>query len=53
MIHVDSIMQSAHLIPIYGANFVPNDLHFTDSLSAFSAFYVNKYSDYHAYRLAF
>lgn len=53
VIHLDSIMQPAHLISIYGTNSIPRNLHFSDSLSAFSAFYVNKYSDYHAYKLAF
>ncbi|KIJ19089.1 hypothetical protein PAXINDRAFT_70240 [Paxillus involutus ATCC 200175] len=53
VIHLDSILCPAHLIGIYGAEFIPHDLKYTDSLSAFSAFYVNKFSDYHAHQLAF
>ena len=53
VIHLDSIMWPAHLIGIYGANSIPRDLHFSDSLSAFSASYINKYLNYHAYKLAF
>ena len=53
VIHLDSILRAAHLIPIYGEEFIPHDLHYSDSLSAFASFYVNKYSDYHAFQLAF
>ncbi|KAG2030481.1 hypothetical protein BDR03DRAFT_936643 [Suillus americanus] len=44
---------TAHLIPIYGSRFLDRDLIHTDSLIAFGAFYVNKFSDYHAYETAF
>lgn len=53
VIHLDSILRPAHLIGIYGNECVPHDLHYSDSLSAFHSFYVNKYSDYHAFQLAF
>ncbi|KIJ18236.1 hypothetical protein PAXINDRAFT_72124 [Paxillus involutus ATCC 200175] len=53
VIHLDSILCSAHLIGISGEDLIPHNLHYTDSLSAFCSFYVNKYSDYHAFRLAF
>ena len=53
VIHLDSIIQPAHLIGIYGRDPIPCDLKHTDSLSAFAAFYVNKFSDYHAFQLAF
>jgi len=46
-------MRPAHLIGIYGKDPIPRDLKHTDSLSAFAAFYVNKFSDYHAFHLAF
>ena len=53
VIHLDSIMQPAHLIGVYGRDPLPSNLKHTDSLSAFAAFYVNKFSDYHAFQLAF
>ena len=53
VIHLESIMQPAHLIGIYGNDHIPHDFKCTDSLSAFAAFYVNKYSYYHAFQLAF
>ncbi|KAI6162860.1 hypothetical protein EDD17DRAFT_1776420 [Pisolithus thermaeus] len=53
VIHLDSILQPAHLIGIYGDEYIPPDLHSSDSLAAFGSFYVNKYSDYHAFGLAF
>ncbi|KAI6038734.1 hypothetical protein EDC04DRAFT_2868225 [Pisolithus marmoratus] len=42
-----------HLIGIYGDEYIPPDLHYSDSLAAFGSFNVNKYSDYHAFGLAF
>ncbi|KAI6104275.1 hypothetical protein F5141DRAFT_1189731 [Pisolithus sp. B1] len=53
VIHLDSILQPAHLIGIYGDEYIPPDLHYSDSLAAFGSFYVNKYSDHHAFGLAF
>ena len=53
VIHLDSIMRPAHLIGIYGRDPLPCNLKHTDSLSAFAAFYVNRFSDYHAFQLAF
>ena len=53
VIHLDSIMRPAHLIGIYGKDHLPHDFSHSDSLSAFAAFYVNKFSDYHAFQLAF
>ena len=53
IIHVDSIIQGAHLIGVYGDKFFPCDFSHFDSLSAFQAYYVNKFIDYHAYEIAF
>ncbi|KAG2088366.1 uncharacterized protein F5147DRAFT_748442 [Suillus discolor] len=53
IIHLDSIMRAAHLIGVYGSQDIPHHLKHTDSLVAFSAYYVNKFSDYHAYEIAY
>jgi hypothetical protein len=53
VVHLDTVVRPAHLIPIYGPQFLDRDVTHTDSLVAFSAFYVNKYSDYHAFEIAF
>ncbi|KAH7903266.1 hypothetical protein BJ138DRAFT_1138769 [Hygrophoropsis aurantiaca] len=53
VINIDSIMRSAHLIPIYGNEYVPRNLKPSDSLLAFKGYYVNKYSDHHAFEIAF
>ena len=52
IIHLDSIYCGAHLIPVYGSDFLPVGFKHTWSLDAFEAFYVNKYADYHAYSVA-
>ncbi|KAG1906308.1 uncharacterized protein F5891DRAFT_1182556 [Suillus fuscotomentosus] len=53
VIHIDSIYRAAHLIPMYGVQFVPQELKFYHSYDAFQAYYVNKYADHHAFEIAF
>ncbi|KAF9237764.1 hypothetical protein BU15DRAFT_88600 [Melanogaster broomeanus] len=53
IIHIDSIFRAAHLIPVYGRQFVSQDLRHQDSYNAFQAYYVNKYADHHAFEIAF
>lgn len=54
VIHLDTIMRNAHLLPVYGSAFVPlaHFLDFTDSLDAFTAFYINKYASHHSHEIA-
>lgn len=52
VIHIDSILRGAHLIGIAGKHIIPNQLQHTDSLNAFTSFYVNKYIDHHAHEIA-
>jgi hypothetical protein len=53
IIHLDTVLRSAHLIGIPGENFIPYELNHTNALDAFKTFYVNKYIDYHAHEIAF
>lgn len=53
MLHLESIMRGAHLIGVYGEDPLPSKFHFSDSLDAFCAYYVNKYADHHAHEIAF
>lgn len=53
VIHLDCIVHAAHLVPIYGDEFVLKELMFHQSLDAFAAFYVNKFTDYHACEIAY
>ncbi|KAG2035411.1 hypothetical protein BDR03DRAFT_934906 [Suillus americanus] len=52
IIHIDSIYRAAHLVPIYGTQFISRDLKHYDSYDAFQAFYVNKFADHHAFEIA-
>jgi hypothetical protein len=49
VIHLDSIVRGAHLLPVYGSNPLPEDFDFTFSLDASRAFFVNRYVDHHAH----
>ncbi|KAG1849733.1 hypothetical protein F4604DRAFT_1883752 [Suillus subluteus] len=53
VVHLDTILRPAHLIPVYGNHFIDHDIKHTDSLIDFAAFYINKFSDYHAFEIAF
>ncbi|KAG1864575.1 hypothetical protein C8R48DRAFT_747864 [Suillus tomentosus] len=53
IIHIDAIYRAAHLIPMYGMEFLPPELKFYHSYDAFCAYYVNKYADHHAFEIAF
>lgn len=53
VIHVDSIVRGAHLIPVYGNDFVPLDINYTNSLDRYKAYYVSKFADHHSHEIAF
>ncbi|KAG2109010.1 uncharacterized protein F5147DRAFT_576357, partial [Suillus discolor] len=52
VIHVDSIFRSAHLIPVYGTDMLPPAIKSHHVLDIFTLFYVNKYADHHAFKIA-
>jgi hypothetical protein len=49
VIHTDTILQAAHLIPVYGNNLVPDEIEPYHTLDIYKQFYVNRFIDYHAY----
>lgn len=54
VIHLDSLLRAAHLIPVYSGNqLLPLDFHYSYSLHAFRAYFVNKYIDHNANEIAF
>ncbi|KAG1831429.1 hypothetical protein DFJ58DRAFT_719578 [Suillus subalutaceus] len=52
VIHIETVFRAAHLIPIYGSEYIPHTLKFYHSLDTFDSFYVNKYADHHAFEIA-
>ncbi|KAF8261622.1 hypothetical protein EI94DRAFT_1773380 [Lactarius quietus] len=55
VVHLDSILRSAHLIGVAGCDFLPSHpkLEFLMALDLFKLFYVNKFADHHAYKITF
>lgn len=51
VIHLNSIMQGAHLLPAYGRGFLSEDFNFRDALDAFQSDFVNNLIDYHTHEL--
>ncbi|KAG1719032.1 hypothetical protein EDB19DRAFT_1898883 [Suillus lakei] len=52
VIHIETVFRAAHLIPIYGSEYIPPSLKFYQSLDTFGSFYVNKYADHHTFEIA-
>ncbi|KAG6331785.1 hypothetical protein ID866_7304 [Astraeus odoratus] len=53
VITLNTILQWAHLISVYGNEFSPSSFHYSLSLDVFHSYYVNKYIDHHSHKLAF
>ena len=53
VIHLDCILRAAHLIGVYGDEFLPTDFTFHDTLDTFESFYVNRFIDHHAFEVIF
>ena len=53
ILHLDTIVRAAHLIPVFGHRFVSRTLSYRDTLDKFTRFYVNKYADHHSFEIAF
>ena len=53
VIDIDTIIQCAHLIGVYGPDPFNTELKFSNSLYAFHTYYVNKYADHHSFEVAF
>ncbi|KAN0133618.1 hypothetical protein V8E53_008565 [Lactarius tabidus] len=52
VIHIDCIFRTAHLVPIFGDSFVPDNITNYNSLDSFKGFYVNCFVDHHAFHIA-
>jgi len=52
VLHLDSFLHAAHLIPVFGEKKVPRKLDRTHSLDAFPTYFVNKYIDHHTFEIA-
>ena len=53
VLHLDSFVRGAHLIPVYGSSFLPINFLHVWSLDTFEAFHVNNFIDYHANEIIF
>ncbi|KAJ7715857.1 hypothetical protein B0H14DRAFT_3098876 [Mycena olivaceomarginata] len=53
IVHIETLLRGAHLIPVYGSGYIPTGFRYTYSLDVFKSFHVNKYIDHHANEIAF
>ncbi|CAK5266001.1 unnamed protein product [Mycena citricolor] len=53
IIHLDTILRAAHLLPVFGDEPVPRHFKFMSSLVSFHHYYINKYTDHHSHEITF
>ncbi|KAF6758455.1 hypothetical protein DFP72DRAFT_1105211 [Ephemerocybe angulata] len=55
VVHIDTILRAAHLLPMYGSTYplLDSEYDHNDSLDDFEAYFVNKFIDHHANEIAF
>lgn len=53
VLHLDTFLRGAHLLPTFGSSFLPLDFDSTHALDAFQAYYVNQYADHNSHELVF
>lgn len=53
VIHLDSLLRGAHLLPNFGCSFLPINFDYSYSLDAFASYYVNHFADHHSHEIIF
>ena len=53
VLHLDSFVQSTHLVPVYGSRYLPINFLHVWSLDDFEAYHVNKFIHYNANEIDF
>ena len=53
IVHLDTTVRGAHLLPVYSPTIIPPNLQFSKTLRPFHAYCVNKYVDHHMHQIAF
>ncbi|KAI5980349.1 hypothetical protein F5J12DRAFT_732972, partial [Pisolithus orientalis] len=46
IVHINTIIQAAHLIPIFGQEHAPLPISFNNSLNVYCRFYINHFVDH-------
>ena len=52
VVHLDTLFRVAHLLPVYSKHqALSKHQHYEETLDLFSEFYVNRYINYHAFKV--
>ncbi|KAF8644289.1 hypothetical protein AX16_008564, partial [Volvariella volvacea WC 439] len=51
IVHLDSMLRAAHLIPNFGSSRIPVNFSYQSTLSTFENFFINSYIDHHSHEL--
>ncbi|KAG5652687.1 hypothetical protein H0H81_004072 [Sphagnurus paluster] len=53
VLHLDTFLRGAHLLPVFGQCSIPVDFHYLYSLDVFNSFYVNRFADHHSHEICY
>lgn len=53
VVHLNTLVRAAHLIGVYGKDFLPSGLTPEQSLDLFDTYYVNKFIDHNSFAIAY
>jgi hypothetical protein len=53
VLHLDTFLRAAHLLPVFGGSPLPVDFHYTYALDTFRSYYVSKYIDHLTHEMAY
>ncbi|KAF9536481.1 hypothetical protein CPC08DRAFT_738898 [Agrocybe pediades] len=51
VVHLETLLRGAHLVPDFGREFLPLNFSYTDSLDAFAGYFVNHFADHHMHEI--
>jgi hypothetical protein len=49
VVHLNCIARAAHLLPVFGSSFIPDEIRFSNSLDVYRAYFVNNNVDHHSH----
>lgn len=53
VLHLDTFLRGAHLLPVFGSRPIPHNFHYSYTLDSFQSYFVNKYIDHASHEMVF
>ncbi|KAF9537702.1 hypothetical protein CPC08DRAFT_651666, partial [Agrocybe pediades] len=53
VVHLDCLLRGAHLLPVFGLGYLPQNFRYEYTLDAFGMYFVNHFADHHMHEIIF